>query len=502
MTDSAYDVVVVGYGFAGAVAAIAAHDAGARVLLLDKQDEPGGISICSAGGLRITSDAQAALRYLVATNAGTTPEPVLAVLARSMAGLADEAQILCEAVGAELGRRASPANYPLPGFESFGFATVDACPDFEPERDCPHVRGSPAGARLFEVLRRNVAMRPGIEVRLGTPVERLRTRDGAVTGIVAGGRTIGATRGVVLACGGFEADAAMQLQFWALKPVLSAASLFSTGDGIRMGQAAGAALWHMWHYHGSYGFKHPDPAYPLGIRVKRLPDWNPAEGLREDVRMSWILVDGDGRRFMNEYEPYMQDTGHRPFESYDPARQIFPRMPAFMVLDAKGRALYPLSAPTWHDRAVAERFRTHGPKDFDEAVMQEAATLRGLALKLGLDEERLRASIDAWNAACTEGSDRAHGRPPGSMMPILEPPFSGAAVWPIVSNTQGGLAHDEEQRVLDAFGAPIPGLWAAGEIGSVFGHLYMSGGNIAECFVGGRIAGQGAASRASRQAAA
>ena len=47
--------------------------------------------------------------------------------------------------------------------------------------------------------------------------------------------------------------------------------------------------------------------------------------------------------------------------------------------------------------------------------------------------------------------------------------------------------------VLDAFGQPIPGLYAAGECGSVFGHLYMSGGNLAECFIGGRIAGRNAA---------
>ena len=76
------------------------------------------------------------------------------------------------------------------------------------------------------------------------------------------------------------------------------------------------------------------------------------------------------------------------------------------------------------------------------------------------------------------------------MMPIAEPPFTAAPVWPVVSNTQGGLLHDERQRALDSFGEPIAGLYLAGEISSVFGHLYMSGGNIAECFVGGRIAGE------------
>ena len=50
--------------------------------------------------------------------------------------------------------------------------------------------------------------------------------------------------------------------------------------------------------------------------------------------------------------------------------------------------------------------------------------------------------------------------------------------------------------MLDAYGVPIPGLFGAGEVGSVFGHIYMSGGNLAECFVGGRIAGGNAAALA------
>ena len=53
--------------------------------------------------------------------------------------------------------------------------------------------------------------------------------------------------------------------------------------------------------------------------------------------------------------------------------------------------------------------------------------------------------------------------------------------------------HDAQQRIIDVYGKPIPRLYAAGELGSSFGHLYLSGGNIAECFVTGRIAGRNAA---------
>ena len=75
-----------------------------------------------------------------------------------------------------------------------------------------------------------------------------------------------------------------------------------------MAQAVGADLWHMWHYHGTYCLKHPDPNYPYGVRVKRLPDWIPGQGAREGVKVPWILLGQKGQRYMNEYQPYMQDT--------------------------------------------------------------------------------------------------------------------------------------------------------------------------------------------------
>jgi succinate dehydrogenase/fumarate reductase flavoprotein subunit len=66
-------------------------------------------------------------------------------------------------------------------------------------------------------------------------------------------------------------------------------------------------------------------------------------------------------------------------------------------------------------------------------------------------------------------------------------------VFPAVSNTQGGPVHNPKQQIVDTTNTPIARLYAAGELGSSFGHLYLSGGNIAECFVTGRIAGREAA---------
>ena len=178
-------VAIVGFGFAGGVAAIAAHDAGARVTLLEKCAAPGGISVCSAGGLRIADDAGDALADLEATNAGTSSTPELAALARGMTTLADFARELCEPVGGKIGVKPSPANYPLPGYKTFGFAYVDALADFDAAAVYPHVRGAAEGARLFEAVRRNVVMR-GIAVRTGARVERLTARDGRIDGLRGG----------------------------------------------------------------------------------------------------------------------------------------------------------------------------------------------------------------------------------------------------------------------------------------------------------------------------
>jgi succinate dehydrogenase/fumarate reductase flavoprotein subunit len=307
---------------------------------------------------------------------------------------------------------------------------------------------------------------------------------------------IRARRGVILACGGFEGNAEMKAQFLEGKPVLNAAARSNTGDGIRMAQDLGAALWHMWHIHGAYGFRHTDPSYPYAIRLKRFPDWFPGEQERARVKMAWILLDQDGRRFMSEYQPYTQDTGVRPMQHYDPVKQRFPRNPAFMVCDEAGRKLYPLGKATSNDIGTRYDWSDDNLREVGLGILKRADTLEGLAIQLGVEPEAVVASVSRWNEQCGRGRDEDHGRPGGTMTPIRTPPFYGAPVWAALSNTQGGPVHDAQSRIIDAYGKAIPRLYAAGELGSSFGHLYMSGGNIAECFVTGRIAGSHAAALA------
>ena len=504
--DETFDVIVIGYGYSGATAAIEAADAGARVLVLEKMPDPGGISICSGGSLRCADDYDDALAYLEATNEGTTPVDVLQVLAHAMVDLPDYVARLA----ADVGRKTSSSehagkkggNYPFPGWETFYHVIIEDTPDFDQKGLYPHVRARPGapGPRLFKVMQDNVEKR-SIDVRLNAPVRKLignasRGVVGVVTHIDGAERMIGARRAVILACGGFEANEEMKKQYWSGRPVLTAANRGNTGDGIRMAQSLGADLWHMWHYHGCYGFKHPDPQFPYALRVKRLPDWNPARKDQMQVKMVWIVVDRSGRRYMNECPPYTQDTSARPMQHFDPETMSYPRIPSYLICDESGRKMYPLGDARTNDRDYTYDWSDSNEKEIANGILRRADSLAGLAKLLKLDEGALTETVARWNRACAAGRDDDFGRPAGTMFPIRNPPFYAGEVWPVVSNTQGGPVHDSRQRILNVDGEPIPRLFAAGEMGSSFGHLYLSGGNVSECFATGIVAGREAASLA------
>ena len=497
--DEIFDVIVVGYGFGGAVAAINAHDAGAKVLLAEKMPNPGGISICSGGGLRLPHDRDATFAYLKATNDGTTPDNILEAFVDEMVQIDEYVQELIKVNGAQIKRTERPGNYTFPGYDKMYFLQIDEIPGFDPKRDYAYANALSGGPFMFKVLQDNIAAR-GIEERLGVSAKRLITDgDGAVSGIWLddgnGPKAFEAKQGVILACGGFEHAPEMQRQYWQINPVYTAAFVGNTGDGIRMTTDLGADLWHMWHFHGTYGFRHPD--LPFAIRTKRLPDWVP--GVREaEAPMSWILVGKNGRRFMNEYDPYMQDTGHRGMDRVDPMQMGQPYVPCYMILDDEGRALYPLGQTMFNDSDYENyEWSRDNLKEVQNGLIQKADSIEELADMIGCPSKELVATVESWNVSCDTGTDDM-GRPPKSMVPLRKPPYYLAEVWPCVSNTQGGPVHDEKRRVVNAYGEPIPRLYTAGELGGIWGSLYLSGGNLTECFVSGRIAGRAAAGEAER----
>ncbi|HXQ53011.1 MAG TPA: FAD-dependent oxidoreductase [Stellaceae bacterium] len=502
--DEEFDVIVVGYGFAGAFTAINAADAGARVLLAEKQPDPGGISICSYGSMRCAHDADEAYAYLTVTNAGRTPDDVVRVLADGMTEIEAYVRELAKVSNAKVEIRENGGNYPFPGERTFYDTNVTAVPGYDDPRVAyPHVVGGRSGNgwRVFRMLEDNIARR-NITVRCGFAAERLIADEAReVRGVWfrdASGRRIAvkARRGVVLACGGFEASAAMKEQYWEKTPVLSVATMGNTGDGIRMAQELGAELWHMWHYHGAHGFKHPDPKYPFALRAKNLPNWVPGRERGQPVKMCWIVVDRDGRRYMNEYPPYAQDIVHRPMEFYDSVRQMFPRIPSLLIYDENGRKMYPIGQAIYNQRGLDYEWSDDNLREIELGIIKKAETVDALARRIGAAPEVLRATIERWNGLCARGADEDFGRPSGTMMPLDTPPYYVGEVWPMVSNTQGGPVHNARQQIVNTFGETIPRLYSAGELGSAMGFLYLAAANLSECVIGGRIAGREAAALA------
>jgi succinate dehydrogenase/fumarate reductase flavoprotein subunit len=491
--DETFDVVVVGYGFAGGVSAIQAARDGARVLLIEKMPDPGGISICSHGAICSSHAPEESFKYLKATNAGRTPDDVLRAFADGMGTVEVYFRDLAKICDAEIFTRERGGNYPLPGTDSFYYTQVEGIPNFDSRAAYPNVRGRPGGPMVFKILQDNIDQLP-IEIRLSTKANSLITDvNRQVIGLLIEGkdgeRRVKARKGVILACGGFEANEEMKRQYWQMTPVMGAASIGNTGDGIRMAQELGAQLWHMWHFHGSYGFRHPDPDYPFAIRMKRFPDWMPGKEHMALVQTAWILVDHTGHRFMNELPPYVQDQGARPLEMFDSVTQTFPRIPAYFICDEAGRRRYPMGNPTYNARGVDFAWSRDSLKEVELGILKKAATIDELAGIIGCEPAALNATVARWNAMCAKKKDEEFGRPGGNMMPIQHPPFYTGEIWPVVSNTQGGPVHNPKQQVIDVNEQAIPRLYAAGELGSSFGHLYLAGGNISECFVTGRIAG-------------
>ena len=505
------DVVVVGYGLAGAVAAVTAHDAGVKVVIVEKAVHFGGNSILSGGGVLCVDDPEKAVQYFDALCGGRTGPDVIQAQATMMSKTEDYLRHLCKINGATLSKRGRHGIYPFPGKDGINSVTVDEVPSFEGYRwllalsggvvEVPGSEGHrwlsalSGGARLMKVMEDNVNARR-IEVVMSTTTKDLLTdAGGAVTGVVGerDGKKIvfNSRRAVVLACGGFEHNEKLKLQFLEGSPYYSMAPLTHTGDGIIMSMKLGASLWHMWHVHGSYGFKYPD--FPIAFRSRIDGARDPYPHRPHYIKMRWIVVDQSGKRFMNEYPPAPQDTPHRPLSYFDPDLPGHPRIPSYLIFDEPARREGPMSRPMGL-RDTAYQWSKDNSKEIERGWIIKADTLADLASKINVPSDNLKVTVERWNKGVETGKDLDFGRPAGTMFsPIETPPYYAMEAWPIIVNTQGGPEHNAKQQVMHVSGTPIPRLYAVGEIGSMFGHIYELGGNLGECVSSGRIAGENAA---------
>lgn len=453
-----YDVVVAGYGAAGATAAISASDAGASVLVLEKapKGSEGGNSKFAGQDVMGPLNYEDGLAYYKALRGLFTTSTSDSMLETYVAECVKNPDYLVS-LGAV--------------YEDFWQKSWPEYPEFEGSESIYTwiVGGQSFQGTLYKLLQDNVAKRD-IDVLYEAPATHL-IQD-PFTKVIIGvqfekdGQTVNvrAKNGVVLATGGFEANQEMIQNYLQQPYVYVVAAVYNTGDGIKMAQEVGADLWHMSNSAGyTWGFQ---------------PEGQPT-AVRSLTVSAGIIVGPTGERFMDE------TTANRHGKINYGGRWIsMPTpLPAYYVFDNNACMTTPV-VKTWSEGCVDE---------VEKGWVVKADTIEELAEKIGVDPETLKATVDNYNGYVASGVDEQFGRDPEKLVAVSEGPFYALEIGPCMLNTQGGAKRNERAEVIDVNGDPIPHLYSAGEMGALFADMYNGGGNLGECVAFGRIAGANAA---------
>jgi hypothetical protein len=205
-----------------------------------------------------------------------------------------------------------------------------------------------------------------------------------------------------------------------------------------------------------------------------------------------IVVGPDGRRFGDE--KYKNRHGKVPVNGVWRPLQV--PCPMFMIMDHALISAGPLynKEPNRGWTAMIDRYdwSDDNSAEIAHGWIRKADSIAELAGMLGLDAGVLQGTVARWNAQMAEGEDLDYGRKL-MLEPVARPPFYAVELSPAMLNTQGGPRRNERAQVLRPDGTPLPRLYSAGELGSIFSYLYQGTGNIGECLGFGRIAGRNVA---------
>lgn len=527
-----FDILIVGSGATGLIAAAAAARDGSRVAVLEKSTHLGGTSAISGGTLWVAAnkymlargladDRSNALDYLRAITKGQTSDEVLQAVVDFGPEMIDFADTQC----------------------GLHFTSVDDYPDYRP--DLP---GSVSGGRsldphfydLNELGELRAAVRPdkrlpfnmqeyeqwvaftrfpwdelqeradrgiaakgqavvaplvkacaeaGVTFVTNAPVDRLIVENERVVGAKVGQTTFTAPSGVVLASGGFEWNKKMVAETLAGPLLATCSPPNNTGDGIRMAAALGAQLGNMREAWWA----------PMTI----IPG-DEIEGQQVGTLLRFerqgpgsIIVDRHGRRFVNESQNYNDMT--RAFFAYDPVAHDHRHLPAYIVFD--------------HEYLVQYGFLTHRAGDPVPPWMWSGDNPEALAQTLGLPAGALGETIGRFNEFAHQGrdldftrgdndydrywADGTRGYPNPSLAPLERGPYYAVQIVPGAFGTNGGIRTDATARALDTDGNAIDGLYAVGNTSAhpMSGGYPGAGGTLGPGMTMGYIAGRHAAAR-------
>ncbi|SEF68710.1 fumarate reductase flavoprotein subunit [Thermomonospora echinospora] len=476
-----FDVVVVGAGTGGLCTAIEAATGGARVLLIDKQQEIGGMLHIANGEF-----SGAGTRRQAAHGISDTPEEHFAEVMRLSHGKADE-RLAWQTVRAQ-GRT-------VDWLESQGFEFDPATPGLVHGHEVYSVPrtywGVRAGLSVIDALRPlldGLVEQGAVTVRFGVRIEGAVVEDGRVAGVTGtgpdGGEVTAYGDAVVLATGGYDANLELRNRF--LPPgcenALIACLDHATGDGLVLAEELGAGISGDGYFIPVMGLI-PDPGRPGFAVDYREAFVEVAPAYRTPYE---IWVNRDGERFVAE------DTTSPEHRERALLRQ--PGIEMHIIWDqAIAAAAEPLirnGAGDW----TPERMRDEHSRG---RWIVAADSLEELAGKLGVSPGGLVETVRRYNEAVAAGHDPDHGR---TTLPI---PISQAPYYALTSVaasllSRDGLRVNGELAVLDREGDPIPGLYAVGEVlgNNVFaGDNYVGGMSVTPAMTLGRELGRALAAR-------
>lgn len=537
------DVVVVGSGAGGLLAAATLRQRGIATILVESTDMVGGSSAMSGGALwlpcnplmgdlGVTDSPAEALEYL---DACLGPERPGSTAERRRAYVETAPELLAHLQGLGLEMEAAkgyPDYYPeLPGGRVQGRSVECKVTDSdvlgEWRKRCRFtiplaLKGSEApafatslrsvhgfltaakvvgwravgggltgkhlvagGAALVTGLVKAV-LDSGAGLWLDSPMREItRDDDGRVNGVVIernGVRChINARRGVLLAAGGFERNQAMREEFLP-QPTdarWSSGNEGNQGDAVRLGMELGAATYLLDDAWWGPSFLFADGTSHFALWERTLPHS--------------IIVDRDGRRYFNEAKPYAE--AGQDMYAHDAGSGN--AVPSYLILDNRHRSRYPLG--TWLPGMTPKAAVLRGD-------IVKARSIQELAAGLGIDEAGLIQTVVEFNVMAKKGTDTAFHRgesaydryyadpsvkPNPSLGTIEKGPFWGIRIHPGDLGTKGGLVTDVDGRVLATDGSPIEGLFATGNCtASVMARSYPgAGGTLGPaCLFGYRAA--------------
>jgi fumarate reductase flavoprotein subunit len=440
--DEETDVVVVGSG-GGLAGGITAAEKGFQAIVLEKDVLIGGSTnlhsgvISCGGGTSLQTEAgiqdspEQYAKYLSACAKGQANEEILQVFGREIPKTFEWV------VG--LGGKFSTEWLYFTGPEQEPYCTA-ATPaikhgaQYPPDEEHPSVTGT-----LIHQLVVAEAERLGVDIRTETPVLRLiLDQDGGPAGVVAqsGSKQINikARKGVLLAAGGMCANPEMLAQYMRFGGQrVAAGAQGATGDGIKMGQAAGGDLTNMHESLTSL-----QTAVPLGTTTRG----------KERPAFPSILINVWGRRFVNE--DYHSDSVGKLALGQDDGI-------IWQIFDSKSFA------------AVS---------DTNKPNVVEAGSIEELADKIGVSAQGLSRTIAQWNADAASGGDSEYQKVGGTVAPLDAAPFYAFKAQSLAIVVHfGGLRVTPDFQVLNAQGEAIPRLFAAGlDAGGWLGRQYPGSG--------------------------